>query len=53
MVAGVGVLVHWRERVAEGAARTGEAGILAALRSEMLVGAPDAAVPGMPQMHGK
>jgi len=55
VVAGVGVLVHGRERVAEGTARTREAGVLAALRSEMLIGAPNAAVPGigMPQMHGK
>jgi len=40
VVAGVGVLVHGRERVAEGTARTREAGVLAALRSEMLRGRP-------------
>lgn len=47
VVAGVGVLVHRRERVAEGAARTGKAGVLATLAAaKVLVAAAYRAIPG-------
>lgn len=46
VVAGVGVLVHRRERVSESAARTGKAGVLATLAAaKVLVAAAYRAIP--------
>lgn len=45
MIARVRVLVHRRERVAKGASRTGESGILA-LRSKMLISPANGTVTG-------
>lgn len=44
MIARVRVLVHWRERVAEGASGTGEARVLATLCSKVLISSANGTV---------
>lgn len=54
MVARVGVLMHRRERIAKGTARTGKTGILATLAAtKVLVAAAYRAVPFVEQINWK